>query len=403
MNPRLPDSDSHADEPMDVHLRTALRHAPDADAAPPLALTAAILSQARAAASIKKNSPGAEPWAPARRLLAWLRQGWMALSQPALAAGLASVMVASVVGLMWWDRVPEDLNTPRELNREKSTSSAQANPTPEATKAATNDATNAAINAATTDSVNAPASPAPAPNAPVPVAKAHKAEESKSPPAATREQAPTRVASKAAEQRRAVADAAPNNKEVALYTPTHRAEVPPATAPAALPESTAPRARADAPAPVPAPAVAAAAAAAPAPALKASPLERESARASGIALGFAASTPVASLREALRDEPDRWAWQKNAAAVAPVVSELPGWLAQLESATAGRWATQLDLRASSAAPTLLTLRWIRDGQTAHTLVLRADGLLWQKAGAAEPAWFAPLDAGTVKRLMDALP
>jgi hypothetical protein len=106
----------------------------------------------------------------------------------------------------------------------------------------------------------------------------------------------------------------------------------------------------------------------------------------------------------MRDEPERWAWQKNAGAVAPVVPALPGWLAQLESATAGRWAPQLDLRASSAAQkTLLTLRWIRDGQTEHTLVLQADGLLWQKAGAAEPAWFAPLNEGMINRLMNALP
>jgi len=109
------------------------------------------------------------------------------------------------------------------------------------------------------------------------------------------------------------------------------------------------------------------------------------------------------LREALRDEPERWAWQKNAGAVAPVVSELPGWLAQLESAAAGRWVPQLDLRASSAVPTLLTVRWIRDGQTTHTFALRADGLVWQAPGLSAGAWFAPLDAALVKRLMDALP
>ncbi|MFM2450573.1 MAG: hypothetical protein RIS44_3023 [Pseudomonadota bacterium] len=384
MKPRLPESDSHADELVDAHLRTALRHAPDADAAPPAALSAAILSQARAAASIKQTSTQAEPWAPVWQLLAWLRQGWIALSQPALAAGVASVMVASVVGVMWWDRVPEDVSAPRELSRERSTSSAQPNQKAEAAESATNEA------------VAAPASSIPAANAPGVVADANKPAVTKAPPATANQQAPTRVASKAPEQRRNVADAAQNDNEVALKAPTHRPEAPPATAPVALPESTGPRTRADAPAPAPA------LAAAPTPALKASPLERESARASGIALGFAANTPVASLREALRDEPERWAWQKNAGTVAPVVPELPSWLGQIESATSGRWAPQLDLRATDAAQkTLLTLRWTRDGQTAYTLVLRIDGLLWQQTGAS--AWFAPMDVVTVKRLMDTVP
>jgi hypothetical protein len=434
LRPPHPNGANH-DEPEDAYLRAALRHAPDANVAPPATLSAAILSQARAAASITQASTMAEPLAPVWQLLAWLRQGWLALSQPALAAGVASVMVASVVGVMWWDRVPDDVSAHHELSREKSTSSAPPNQTLEAAKAATQ------------DSVAAPASRAP--NAPLVVADAHKPAAAKAPPAAAHEQAPARVTSKATEQRRAVADAIPQDKEVALDTQAQantqphpqRGEPTPVAAPAPLPETTRLRERADAPtpavaaaeqtqarpgpplapapttplakvvpplaapapAPPPAAAPAVAAAAAPTPASKVFSLERESARTSGLALGFAASTPVTSLREALRDEPERWAWQKNVGAFAPVVPEVAHWLAQLESATAGRWVPQLDLRASGAAQTLLTLRWIRDGQTVHTLVLRADGLSWQKAGAAEPAWFAPLDAGMVKRLTDALP
>jgi hypothetical protein len=410
MNPRLPDADSNGDEPVDAHLRAALRHAPDADAAPSAALSAAILSQARAAALHRPASSQATALSPASPLLTWLRQGWMALSQPALATGLASVMVASVVGVMWWDRTPEEMNAPQQVSHDTALPSVVADETKSAAKPTPSGALQNPVRPDPSTGLRTGPVEGLYPSTPelrhsplvqsLPKVQSEQSEVvQRSPgPAAANTTAPNQPTSNAERERRAVANAAPNDKEVALNAPTHRAEAPPATAPAALPESTDPRGRADAPAPAPA------VAAAPAPALKASLLERESARTSGIALGFAASTPVTSLREAMRDEPERWAWQKNAGAVAPVVPALPGWLAQLESATAGRWAPQLDLRASSAAQkTLLTLRWIRDGQTEHTLVLQADGLLWQKAGAAEPAWFAPLNEGMINRLMNALP
>ena len=67
--------------PPDAHLRAALRHAPDADAAPPAALSARILADARRAV------------APPR----W----WQALGRPAGAAAFASVVLAGFIGLMW--------------------------------------------------------------------------------------------------------------------------------------------------------------------------------------------------------------------------------------------------------------------------------------------------------------
>ena len=67
--------------PPDAHLRTALRHAPDADAGPSAALSGRILADARRAVAPR-------PW------------GWMR-GRPAGAAALASVLLAGFIGLMW--------------------------------------------------------------------------------------------------------------------------------------------------------------------------------------------------------------------------------------------------------------------------------------------------------------
>ncbi|XVJ71613.1 MAG: hypothetical protein HEQ39_19955 [Rhizobacter sp.] len=466
MNPRLPHSNPDGDELVDAHLRTALRHAPDADAAPPAALSAAILSQARAAASIKQTSTQAEPLAPVWQLLAWLRQGWLALSQPALAAGVASVMVASVVGVMWWDRVPEDVSAPKELSREQAAPAAPS-PAPLTTK---NEA----------QPMTAPATRT-APAAPVAVAEPKAAAVAESsqprldptPAVAPKVEAPTSATPHTAEQRRMTADATLSKQGVTAPPParseaaapaappvlsdtaaaakqteapapvaaaaaaTHatadtaarqRAALspPPAVAlakpsapvstppPAASPVGAAAPAPANAPSPHPAPAPApvAATAAAPAPAVMTQEraLARPTARSSSAALGSAlnpstpsADTALAKLRLALQLEPGLWTWQKNAAPLRPIGPEVQQWLAEVESAAAGHWAATADLKHTDPVATLLTLRWAREGQTAHTLVLRPDGLLWQAAGSGAAAWFAPLDSATVKRLTDAMP
>ncbi|MFY7941083.1 MAG: hypothetical protein ACOVOX_09260 [Burkholderiaceae bacterium] len=456
MNPRMPTSDAVGDEAVDAHLRTALRHAPDADAAPPAALSAAILSQARAAASIKQTSTQAEPWAPVWQLLAWLRQGWIALSQPALAAGVASVMVASVVGVMWWDRVPEDVSAPRELGREQP---APARPSPDtlATKNEAQPMTEPPTRAAQTASVAVPGPKAGA------IAEAVPPAVGPTPAAATKVEGPTSATLQAAEQRRMRADGALSKQGVTTPPPTRSEAAAPAaspvlsdTAPAAkqaeapapndatadtamrqrpalstppalaLPKPSAPvsatppaaspvappaPAPANAPSPPPAPApLAATAAAAPQAMSQERALGRTTAHSSSSALGSALnpSTPsvdtaLAKLRLALQLEPGLWTWQKNAALLRPIGPEVQQWLAELESATAGRWAATADLKRTDPVAALLTLRWTREGQTAHTMVLRPDGLLWQAAGSGAAAWFAPLDSATVTRLSDAVP
>ena len=82
----------------DAWLREALRHAPDATAAPPISLREAILAEARAATqAVPRN-------APTISLTDRFAAFWSWLARPPIAAGFASVMAATLVGLMWWDR-----------------------------------------------------------------------------------------------------------------------------------------------------------------------------------------------------------------------------------------------------------------------------------------------------------
>ena len=77
--------------PSDPWLRQALRHAPDADAAPPAALRDAILRKASAVGPATLAQPSANAW---DRLLAWL-------ARPVMAAGFASLAI-SIVLTLWW-------------------------------------------------------------------------------------------------------------------------------------------------------------------------------------------------------------------------------------------------------------------------------------------------------------
>ena len=81
-------------EPADAHLRAALHHAPGHDASPPAALDARVLARAHAATST--------PW---WRRLASAADGLM---QPAPAAALATLVMATTTGLMWRGEVPPE-------------------------------------------------------------------------------------------------------------------------------------------------------------------------------------------------------------------------------------------------------------------------------------------------------
>ena len=136
--------------PRDEHLRAALRHAPDREAAAPAALSERILAQARAAAA-----PAPRPGFVER----WL--GWW--SRPVAAGAFASLLIAGFVGLMWREGPP-----PEAL--------------PEAAPAAT-----PAIREAPAQAAAPPPAAAPAP-APAPPAQAQR------PPERRREREATRPA-----------------------------------------------------------------------------------------------------------------------------------------------------------------------------------------------------------------
>jgi hypothetical protein len=90
----------------DAWLREALRHAPDASVAPPLSLREAILAEARAATKAAPRK------APAPSLADRFAELWSWLGRPPVAAGFASVMAATLVGLMWWDRPLDEMAPP---------------------------------------------------------------------------------------------------------------------------------------------------------------------------------------------------------------------------------------------------------------------------------------------------
>ena len=105
------------DAERDAWLREALRHAPDSGALPPAAVSETILAQARAAARGDHGvaARGGAP-APTHPLAAF----WDWLARPPVAAGFASVMAATLVGLMWWDQ-PMDETLPRRTGPVAST------------------------------------------------------------------------------------------------------------------------------------------------------------------------------------------------------------------------------------------------------------------------------------------
>jgi hypothetical protein len=100
--------------PRDAWLRTALRHAPDADAAPPPKLEETILRMGRAA--VAPREPHARPLPPPAAGGGDSRFAslWAWLSRPPVAAGFAVVFLSTVLGVMWLGRPVEDAMMPRE-------------------------------------------------------------------------------------------------------------------------------------------------------------------------------------------------------------------------------------------------------------------------------------------------
>lgn len=334
------------DAERDARLLEALRHAPDADTAPPPALSRAILQAAHEAV------PAAPPSLAQR-----LREAWSWLARPPVAAGFASVMLASVVGLMWWDRpIEEGLRAPEPQIAQAPAASAAA-----------------AI-------VTVTAAPAPALTEPAAAAQTPE-------PDAKRDAARGRPKTTATERARPV-------EEKARRAPPPRAAERSAEVMAAAPATpgpVAPPAARMAPAPARSEAVAddarAAAAAPAAPAAEAEAalgkVQALPSRAAGAAALVAAPSPLASLRGALGAEPQAFEWQRGDAPAQPVNDALQTWLALADAAPATPW------QRAGASPEPPTLRVLRDGRTVAALSIRGDRLHLDTEGRSWQAGLAP--------------
>jgi len=92
-----------ADEARDAYLRAALRHAPDADARPPDAVSARILDAARAS-SMRSDVSRESARRRQGRIASMLAGLWTATARPSVAGAFATVVVATLVGVLWWER-----------------------------------------------------------------------------------------------------------------------------------------------------------------------------------------------------------------------------------------------------------------------------------------------------------
>jgi len=257
--------------PHDAWLREALRHAPDAQAAPSTRVDEAVLRLGRASVAMR-----AAPAAPAPATSPWLdtlAAAWAWLARPPVAAAFAGLMVATVVGLMWWDRPLDDALPPQEAPVAGSAAvPAPAAPTapdlPRQTAAETARPDAAARRAAT-------AAPAPMPAAPpAPAVQRDLAAAKSAPGSAT-----------TAAQGNAAADAAgPRERAV-----SERREL---------------------------------AAAAPAPATASSTIETPS---------------LSNLRFEIRRRPEAWTWQRDDGEARTMDDAMEAWIAQADRSARPNW------------------------------------------------------------------
>ena len=349
---------SPRDEERDAWLAQALRHAPDADADAPPALSDTILRAARAAAR-----PPAAPSRPATvGLLQWLASAWGWLARPPVAAGFASVVVATLVGVMWWDP-PFDQTLPRAPEVVSSTPQARAEAAP-------------------------PAAVAAGPAAPEVQAAAAEAAVPKLADASRESTARSRLADKRQAEKSARASRPADE-------PTRQRSEAGATQAVA--------------AAAPAPAAKAAAESSGQVAADTSAPPRNDLRAlqggAGPALAKARSAEggdatLAALRARIAQQPARWRWQRGPGAPEPMNAAVQGWLAELDARVASRWQANTDNMARAPAG---SLRLFRDGVLQATLGFSGSAVWIATPGASASATsIAPMAESTAESLRKAL-
>lgn len=380
--------DNTRDEDRDAWLAQALRHAPDANADAPPALSDRILREARAAVRPATLPTRAEPIGP----LPWLAAALSWLARPPVAAGFASMVVATLVGVMWWDQ-PLDQTLPGAPEVVSSTPQARAETTPPVAGAAAPAAPE--LRAAPPESV-----------APKPADASRGAQGRQADKKEAGKSAPT---SRPADDRARMLGAADAGPALAAPAPPPAAfpAAPPPQAPqaaAANEAASADRERLERAAPAAkemAESVARAAA-------DQAVAQRNELRALGgatspaLARARSADTGealLAALRAQIAQHPERWRWQRGPGTPQPMNPAMQRWLAELERQTASRWQTNAGITPGSVG----SLRLFRDGTLQLTLGFGGSSVWAETIGAsAPPASVAALPEGVAASLRNAL-
>ncbi len=362
---------SGTDDPLlpDPWLREALRHAPDAADAPPAKLDDHILRMGRAAVAPRPApTPPAPPSLGERLLAAW---DWLA--RPPVAAGFASVLVATVVGVMWWGRPLQETLPPREAAPAAATA-------PEADAAPATVPVPAPAPAVV--SRGAPeAPPAAAPRPPEPKEAARKAT-APAPAAAPPVPAPPPPAARPEPPRELAADRASSEK-------AERA----ADAEAANRSLLERRAEAAAPAQ---PALSAAPPAA--SALGAAPSGLVGGLRARAAAGTIETPSFSNLRFEIKPRAQAWTWQRDGGPERPMDDAMQDWIALADRTSRPHW--NLGPAAGEGATT--TLRFLRDGSLKATLRIGPKGLRLDRFGKTESAELSGAQTATIVTALDAL-
>lgn len=340
----MSEHDSGDDLPRDAWLREALRHAPDAEASPPPKLNETILRMGRAAVAPRaerKPSPAVTlPSAPAsggfgQTLSAW----WSWLARPPVAAGFAGLMVATVVGVMWWDRPLEEALPPREGT------SVAAAPSPAPSATATPAEATAPTPAGLPDAAKRAAAPvlAEADLAKLKSAPAAPATAAAPAPAAAIAQAPAPgiAADSAAREREAAAE----RRDTAAARMTA----------AALPPSAA-------------------------------------------ASAYIETPSLSNLRFEIRRQADAWTWQRDEGEARPMDAAMENWIAQADRASRSVWLPG----AVGPDNATTTLRFTRGGVVRAVLRLGPNGMRLTRGGKTESAELSRGAVSALQGSLDAL-
>ena len=324
----------------DAHLRTALRHAPDANDAAPADISAQIIAAAHRSAGERPAPPVRQPRARGR----WWLQPWSA------SGALATVLMAGVTSLMWRGETPgpaRDAAGPQVAQAPDSTPAAASPPASAETTNATASAPAPAV-----------AAIAPQPAKPSPLAAAPAARPAPKPSlqAMTPEPGETMAAA-----REAAPPAGPRAAETAPRLVAQ--DQPAAAAPAAV------------------------AAPAPAPAAAATSRLRATAGAAAVAQAPWRAEPQAG---------DQFSWQPAGRLMAPDAA----WLARLAEQTAGRWQPLPDAPAAQLSAEVAPLHWQRSGATVARFGFDRSSVWW--CGSVAACERAPLDASAARDLLGQL-